>query len=248
MATRTAHNKRSVAEILAHEAVRTLFGDPCMTISEAAASFMPPPEGAAQSRFTPELSRMLTRLEEEGYQLPPHVAARRVRRRTKAEVEMGAPAGGVLQVREYPVYGRVQAGDFNGSGQVQFGDQLDEGYYTTTDLADGERAPYAVEVRGHSMTGGDSVDFPEGARALVNPNVAPGHGDFVVVFDVADETVTFKQLHLTNGEEWLVPLNPAYAPFRRDPDRHEFAGVVEEAMKPLYKRSTGVKSARRHRH
>lgn len=150
-------------------------------------------------------------------------------------------------VHLYPVYGKVQAGLFNGSDQLLPGDASEEFYYSATELEPGERGePYVLEIRGESMTdGAASVDFPEGTKALINPNVLPASGDFAVVFDARDSTTTIKKVVAREGEEWLVPLNPMFQPFRLDPEYHQYAGVVEEAMKPLYRRQDGVKRRRR---
>jgi len=153
---------------------------------------------------------------------------------------------GSRMVRLYPVYGKVQAGLFNGSDHLVPGGVSDEFYYSATELDPGERGePYVLEVRGESMTDGTaSVDFPEGTKALINPNVAPMSGDFAVVFDSRDSTTTFKKVVQREGAEWLVPLNPLFQPFPFDQEHHQYAGVVEEAMKPLYRRQEGVKRRR----
>lgn len=191
------------------------------TIAEVAASYLDPETGKEYSAN--HLSRLITRVKK----LAPDLVPARLRDRARRGSKM---------VNIYPIFGRVQAGGFNGSDQNTYykDDPTNESYYTDTDVPDG----FALEVRGASMTGDpDSVDFPEGSKVLIRPGVSPEPGEFVLVLDRQDSTTTFKRLDRVNGEEWLVPLNPAYSPFKRDPDNHEFVGVVEEAMKPLYRRS-----------
>ncbi len=81
---------------------------------------------------------------------------------------------------------------------------------------------YALRVTGDSM----EPEFPEGMILIVEPELEPQAGDFVIVR--LDGDVTFKQLVQDSGEWYLKPLNPRY-PIRALPVGATFCGVVREA-------------------
>lgn len=223
---RAGNKQWTLRQLLSYEPVQeALEGQ--RTLTEIAESY----DALSQA----QLSRLLEYVGRFDRNLLPAKLRKRARRGTK-------------QVVTYPVYGRVQAGDFNGSDQITFNpdDEMGESYYTGTAIPEGDREAFVLEVRGDSMTDGSaSVDFPEGSKVLINPNIQPEASDFVVVFDLQASTATLKKFQPMNGVEWLVPLNPDWKPFQRDPENHVYVGVVEEAMKPLYRRQDGVKRRRR---
>lgn len=77
-----------------------------------------------------------------------------------------------------------------------------------------ELIPTSVPVKKHTFAlrvSGDSMepDFKEGMILVVEPEMDPLPGDYVIVKNGSDET-TFKQL-VRDGEDWfLKPLNPRY--------------------------------------
>jgi SOS-response transcriptional repressor LexA len=78
---------------------------------------------------------------------------------------------------------------------------------------------FALRVVGDSM----EPEFTEGTTIIVEPDLAPENGDYVIVRNGACEA-TFKQL-VRDGNEWyLKPLNPRY-PIRPLMDA-EVVGVV----------------------
>ncbi len=81
---------------------------------------------------------------------------------------------------------------------------------------------YALRVAGDSM----EPEFPEGMILIVEPELDPQVGDFIIVR--LDGDVTFKQLVQDSGEWYLKPLNPRY-PIRPLPVGAIFCGVVREA-------------------
>lgn len=153
------------------------------------------------------------------------------------------PRSKSTKVYTYPVYGKVQAGQWNHTDVIH--DEQDVGtYYTTRHLPSIEGVePYALEVRGLSMTNERaSVQFPEGSKVLVSPgrnNLRPG--DFVVAFDEATQETTLKRYAVFSGTPRLVPLNPDF-PTLQLGESHRIAGVVIEAMLPLYERPEGKKT------
>ena len=68
---------------------------------------------------------------------------------------------------------------------------------------------FGLKVRGESMFNpGGKVSFQEGEIVLVDPEMDPRNGDFVVVrLDNQDEA-TFKKLVIEGGEQYLMALNP----------------------------------------
>lgn len=77
-----------------------------------------------------------------------------------------------------------------------------------------EMIPTAVPVRRHTFAlrvSGDSMEpeFHEGMVLIIEPELDPQHGDFVVAKNGDNET-TFKQL-IKDGADWyLKPVNPRY--------------------------------------
>lgn len=67
------------------------------------------------------------------------------------------------------------------------------------------RYTFALRVTGDSM----EPEFTEGMVLIIEPELDPLPGDFVIAKNGGDET-TFKQL-VKDGTEWyLKPLNPRY--------------------------------------
>lgn len=71
------------------------------------------------------------------------------------------------------------------------------------------RHTYALRVRGDSMLSETGDSFPDGAHIIVEPELAPLAGDYVVARNSEGET-TFKQFIKDGGELYLKPLNPRY--------------------------------------
>jgi len=71
------------------------------------------------------------------------------------------------------------------------------------------RHTYALRVRGDSMISETGDSFPDGALIIVEPELAPLAGDYVIALNSESET-TFKQLVKDGGELYLKPLNARY--------------------------------------
>ena len=72
-----------------------------------------------------------------------------------------------------------------------------------------QRHTYALRVHGDSMVSGTSDSFPDGSIIVVEPELQPQTGDYVIAVNEAKET-TFKQLIKDGGELFLKPLNLRY--------------------------------------
>lgn len=70
---------------------------------------------------------------------------------------------------------------------------------------------FALRVSGTSMENCKGPHhFPNGSLILVNPDIVPNAGDFVVAMDENTQEATFKQLIEDCGVKYLKPLNSQY--------------------------------------
>lgn len=138
-----------------------------------------------------------------------------------------APVG----LRPVPVISSVQAGalrDMESPYPPGAGYAME---YTDQDLS---RWAFALDVEGLSM----APQFQPGDRIIVDPELAPNPGDFVVARN-GSEQATFKKYRPrgidANGEMIfeLVPLNEDYPTLRSDTERLVVIGVVTEHRKKL---------------
>lgn len=115
-----------------------------------------------------------------------------------ADVIDGPNIGGFV-----PLLSSIQAGDFkNHVDNYLSGDGGEEPVPTTAPV---NRYTFALRVTGDSMT----PEFQEGMLLIIEPELEPNPGDFVVARNGNDET-TFKQL-VKDGADWyLKPLNERY--------------------------------------
>lgn len=85
---------------------------------------------------------------------------------------------------------------------------------------DGDPKCFALRVRGESMVGAGILD---GDKVIVRPQQTAEDGQ-IVVARIGDEA-TVKRLSRRNGEIWLLPENPAFAPI--DGSEAEIIGLVK---------------------
>ena len=111
---------------------------------------------------------------------------------------------------QLPVVGMVTA------GQPILAVENREGYVTW----EAEPGCFALRVRGESMIGAGILD---GDRVIVRPQQTAEDGQ-IVVARIGDEA-TVKRLSRKNGEIWLLPENPAFAPI--DGSEAEIIGIVK---------------------
>ena len=71
------------------------------------------------------------------------------------------------------------------------------------------RHTYALRVVGDTMLSPTGDTFPEGSIIVVEPELAPRSGDYVVALKADNEPI-FKMLVRTGSELYLKPLNPRY--------------------------------------
>lgn len=125
-----------------------------------------------------------------------------------------------------PLLNYLQAGIFTDRG-INFDTEGME--YLLTDLALSERT-FALQISGDSMT----PEFGEGDRVIVDCDLAPQPGDFVVARNGGEEA-TFKRYKLISlGENEvfeLVPLNENYPSMHSDQQHIQIIGVMVEHRK-----------------
>lgn len=80
---------------------------------------------------------------------------------------------------------------------------------------------FSLKVRGESML----PDFHEGDMIVIDPDLEPQSGDFVVAVIDGTGEATFKRYMKKKDGEVLMPLNPDYAPIVLQPE-HRIVGKV----------------------
>jgi SOS-response transcriptional repressor LexA len=118
----------------------------------------------------------------------------------------GSNVGGRLIVRaEVPLVSEVEAGNYTVIDNFK-----PKGRFDTVPVSiEVKRHTYALRVHGDSMVSHVGDSFPEGSVVVVEPEMPPLPGDYVIVLNTANET-TFKQLVWDGGELYLKPLNTRY--------------------------------------
>ena len=130
--------------------------------------------------------------------------------------------------RRIPLINYVQAGKLT---EVVNINDIDTDNWILTDL-DLSRNAFALEIKGNSML----PDFNEGDRIIIDPDVAPQPGDFVVAKNHKEEA-TFKKYRLRgidssgNNIFELIPLNEDYPTLRSDTVPLKIIGTMIEHRK-----------------
>jgi SOS-response transcriptional repressor LexA len=134
-----------------------------------------------------------------------------------------------LGMRIVPVISYIQAGQL-----TEISDPFSPGQGFATEICDDDLGPsaFALEIDGESML----PDFRPGDRIIIDPDIVPNPGDFVVAKNGADEA-TFKKYRPrgagADGRQVfeLVPLNDDYPTLRSDTDSLRIIGTMVEHRK-----------------
>lgn len=132
-----------------------------------------------------------------------------------------------IQPTSVPILSYVQAGKWREAIQSKF----DEYIYSHRPVS---QESFALEVRGLSML----PEFKEGDHIIVDPNVFPSPGNYVVAKNGLEEA-TFKKYRPRgldingNAVFELVPLNPDFETLRSDIDKIRIIGTVVEHIRRL---------------
>lgn len=102
--------------------------------------------------------------------------------------------------------------------------QSDEGRYVET-TRHVSSASFALRIEGDSM----SPTFPPGAIVVVDPDVEPRHGSYVVARFPDTNSATFKRLEFDGPDAYLRPINPEYRTIRIN-GNVEIVGVVRQLV------------------
>lgn len=131
-----------------------------------------------------------------------------------------------LGKRPIPVISAVQAGALK---EMVDPYPVGAGYAVEYVDDDFSRWAFALTIDGESML----PDFRPGDRVLIEPELAPNPGDYIICKNGKDEA-TFKKYRLRGitdaGNELFdaVPLNPDYQTLHSDTDRLQVIGVMVE--------------------
>jgi len=143
-----------------------------------------------------------------------------------AELAAGEPnVGRPLIVRaEVPLVSEVEAGNYTAIDNFK-----PKGCFETIAVSvEVKRHTYALRVHGDSMVGDAGDSFPAGSILVVEPEMAPHPGDYVIALNEANQS-TFKQLVSDGGELYLKPLNTRYP--IKPLGKAKIIGVVREFTK-----------------
>ena len=136
-----------------------------------------------------------------------------------------APIG----ARRVPLISYVQAGAWTDAADPYAVGDAQEFLMTDAELS---RSSFALEIKGDSML----PDFRPGDRVVIDPEVAPRPGDYVVAKNGEDEA-TFKKYRPRGVNERgdmvfeLVPLNEDYPTMRSDITPVRIVGTMVEHRK-----------------
>ncbi|AMM24787.1 LexA family protein [Variovorax sp. PAMC 28711] len=125
---------------------------------------------------------------------------------------------------EVPLVSEVEAGNFT----VIDNFKPDGKFERVPVTAPVKRHTYALRVHGDSMVSPSGDSFPEGSIIVVEPEMQPFSGDYVIALREGNQA-TFKQLVADGGDMYLKPLNPRYP--IRSLEGAVVIGVVREFTK-----------------
>ena len=139
-----------------------------------------------------------------------------------------------LGLRVIPVISYVQAGEL-----TEISDPYEMGDGFAIEMCEDDLGPstFALEIEGDSML----PEFRPGDRIIVDPDVAPNPGNFVVAKNGNQEATFKKYRPRGTGEDGrpvfeLTPLNDDYPTLRSDIDQLRIIGTMVEHRKK-YRRS-----------
>ncbi len=128
--------------------------------------------------------------------------------------------------KKIPLLSFVQCGEKTDSGDQTYDEWLDVGENTPDNA-------FALYINGQSM----EPVFHEGEIIIVNPNLAPRPGDYVIARFADTSDTTMKQYAVTGIDRFgrevfeLRPLNPLFPCWNSQEHQIEIQGVVVECRK-----------------
>ncbi|MFI0960815.1 transcriptional repressor LexA [Streptomyces sp. NPDC021080] len=157
---------------------------------------------AVQLSSTSSVAHQLGALEHKGvlYRDPHRPRAYRVR--PSWAPDLGARSSAPAEV---PLVGRIAA------GAPLLADEMVEDVYSLPRQVVGEGELFALTVSGDSMI---EAAICDGDIVTVRKQDSAEHGDIVAA--LLEDEATVKVLHRQDGQVWLMPRNPAFAPIPGD--------------------------------
>jgi SOS-response transcriptional repressor LexA len=134
-----------------------------------------------------------------------------------------------LGIKRVPLISYVQAGIWTEASDPYITGEGSEMLQTDSDIS---RTAFALEIKGDSML----PEFKPGDRVIIDPEVAPQPGDFVVAKN-GDNEATFKKYRPRGLDAdgrtifELVPLNEDYPTLRSDQQQVRIIGTMVEHRK-----------------
>lgn len=131
--------------------------------------------------------------------------------------------------KQIPLISYVRAGLWAGAVDPFQPNDAHDWLVTDLDLSEGA---FALEIKGDSML----PDFSPGDRVIIDPDIRPQPGDYVVAKN-GDDEATFKKYRLRSINDQgdpvfeLVPLNPDYPSIRSDQVPIHIVGTMVEVRK-----------------
>lgn len=125
---------------------------------------------------------------------------------------------------EVPIVSEIEAGNYT----VIDNFKQDRALETVAVTVPVQRHTYALRVHGDSMVSDTGDSFPPGCLIIVEPDMTPFPGDYVIALQEPNQT-TFKQLIKDGVDLYLKPLNTRY-PIKPLGDAR-IIGVVRELTK-----------------
>jgi len=126
------------------------------------------------------------------------------------------------QGQRIPILGWVQAGKFSPTETPDLSPTSPDDFIYSDTLG---RNLFALRVENDSM----EPLFHQGDIIIINPNIKPRSGDFVIVRLKSEGEVTFKKLSIKGGRITLQPLNTKYDVIvLEEKDDFEIIGKVVE--------------------
>lgn len=131
-------------------------------------------------------------------------------------------------VRHIPIISYVQAGAWTPESSIRSLEGDIEYLQTNLDLS---TSAFTLIIKGSSM----EPEFNEGDAVVIDPNVCPLPGDFVVAKNGEDEALfkKYRPRGIINGQDVyeLVPLNEDYPTIRSDTSDIRIVGTMMEHRK-----------------
>lgn len=127
---------------------------------------------------------------------------------------------------KYPLISSVQAGRWTDIVDNFSPGDAEDWIASTARLS---KFAFALRVEGDSMVGPPGTkSVPEGSIIIVDPQLEPHNGSFVVAKLPGEDKAVFKKFVKDGPRLYLMPLNPTYRPIEID-DSCIIVGVVKRA-------------------